>query len=540
MNNTLNIVIHEPSKKSRNSLQLFYENVFNGLGYENLNFIEYNSDVGSSDPSGVEFPGDVFICDLSLGAMESFDGFKLIHLIRRDYPHLFIIANSSSSVTFAQASAHFPTFDLFVYKSKMYDEEYKRHITREVETKFRTNVYLHFDNINISEINPASTQEEDLVNQIKITLKQITFTTHSPEQNAEITEVTLSELSGGYSGSHVYRMKARTGNGIECINAVLKVSDKEEYNKEKNNYLRYVKWYLPYNWRPELIGYAESKDFGALCYSFVYNDEVSFKSLTEYLIEADYEKLGRSIEDVFDPTKTRWYNSNNFINEHNGSSLTKYYYEKWYEGRDPNLSENRFCSVIGKYGDLRNEVVVVNKLCFKKPQCFLLGHDRLNYISSIRHGDLNSNNIFLSKGGETSFIDFSDTGRGHVFEDFVVFEACIRLNIELDISFPELLDFEIALAQSTEQKNASYTGNIETGKYILQLRQYAKRTCPAEPIGNYFYALALYCFRLLRVDDYKPKQYERIVACLLGVQLSLQKHEGVACSLEEQTEPEPI
>ena len=57
--------------------------------------------------------------------------------------------------------------------------------------------------------------------------------------------------------------------------------------KEKENYLKYVKWYLPYTWRPELIGYAETKEIGALCYSFIYNDEVSFKSLTEYIKEKD-------------------------------------------------------------------------------------------------------------------------------------------------------------------------------------------------------------------------------------------------------------
>ena len=58
---------------------------------------------------------------------------------------------------------------------------------------------------------------------------------------------------------------------------------------------------------------------------------------------------------------------------------------------------------------------------------------------------MNSNNILISDNNDLVFIDFQDTGRGHVFEDFVVFETSIRLYCNCFLSFSKLLKMETDL-----------------------------------------------------------------------------------------------
>jgi hypothetical protein len=49
-----------------------------------------------------------------------------------------------------------------------------------------------------------------------------------------------------------------------------------------------------------------------------------------------------------------------------------------------------------------------------------------------------------------------------------------------------------------------------------RIRRLARSNFPAEPFENYFYAIAVFNFRLLRIEKLTPGQRERIVASLLA------------------------
>ncbi len=528
--NTVKLAMLETAHIGVESFEQFYKTIFKRLGYETKVFRVGANDETSHAGSGI-FENesiDVFVSDLSLGKQDTYDGLTVIKKIKRIYPNLLVIANSMTNVTFVEAASHIPSFDLFVCKSKMSDKVYQDYIVSKLKGIFKRNVYLDECDLELNK-SKLFRKKKDRLQLIDI-LKSITFTSHNIDEFTAVKRIILSPIFGGYSDSEVFRLSAFTSSNLKCINAVLKVSSNESYLEERDNYLKYVKWYLPYTWRPELIGCAETRDFGALCYSFVYNDEVPFKSLTECLRDKNDEKLEIAIDSIFDPKHQRWYHKNNI---QKGIDLTGYYYNKWFFDRITN--EQEFCSIIRNIGEVRENAVLINEHLYPRPQGYLLGIPRKEHSTCICHGDLNSNNVLVSDNSCISFIDFQNTKRGHVFEDFVVFEVCIRLYVNFNETISTQINDEWELNKASLNRSCDYAvQNNSTRKrsiypQILKLRKYANLNAPEESDINYYYALALYCFRLLRIDSFHDWQKGQVVSCLLSAERMVEFLENGAC-----------
>ena len=291
MLSSVKLAMLETSHVGIDSLEQFYKMIFLRLGYETEVFRISSEDESSHNGSGVfeDKPIDVFVSDLSLGKQDTYDGLTVIKKIKRAFPNLLVIANSMTNVTFVEAASHIPSFDLFICKSKMLDKVYQNYILEKLKRLFARNVYLDDYDLDLSKSKFFRKKRGHL--QLIDILKIITFTSNNVDESTSVKKIVLSPIFGGYSSSEVYKLSAYTSSNLKCINAVLKISSNKSYIEERENYLKYVKWYLPYTWRPELMGCAETKDYGALCYSFVYNDEVPFKSLTECLRDDDIDKL---------------------------------------------------------------------------------------------------------------------------------------------------------------------------------------------------------------------------------------------------------
>ena len=529
---TVNLAILETTTIGKEKLEQFYKVVFASLGYETKIFNISENDESAKNGYGI-FESesiDVFVSDLSLGEKETYDGLIVIKKIKRVYPSLLVIANSRTNVTFVEAASHIPSFDIFVSKSKIHDKAYQEYITGKVKSLFTKNVYLaDFDIDKALEKSKFFKKAKDKI-QLMDMLKAITFTSNNNDKSTAVNKVTLSAMPGGYSGSEVYRISAFTHSKLKCINAVIKISTKDNYIEEMGNYLKFVKWYLPYTFRPELIGSAETKDYGALCYSFAYNDEVPFKSLTEYLRVGDSAKLGIAIDSIFDPKHQRWYHEKNIEQNQN---ITGYYFNKWF--LDRRVDEKEFCQVIRgqKNATVYDNEVIINEQKYPKPEGFLLGTPRNEHNTCICHGDLNSDNILITENGGLTFIDFQNTKRGHIFEDFVVFETCIRLHVKYSEEFNVLIDDEWILnecAINSVDYNVDNCSDIKRSFYpqVLKVREYAKLNAPNESRINYFYALALYCFRLLRFETLLIWQKEQVIACLLSAEKMIKSLESIS------------
>jgi hypothetical protein len=391
--------------------------------------------------------------------------------------------------------------------------------------------------------------------------KKITFTTHGPKNGTNIQKITLYPISGGYSSSYIYKMICQTANGEPVINSVLKCSKRKYALKEIENYKNYVKWYLPYTWRPEMLSYALNKEYGIICYSFVNNDATPFSSLTDCITMKKYKKIDFAIEKIFSGTTKQWYSEKNcnFIE----SSINNYYRKLYFDlsrSNSPPLEApevtnkpdtsllaarsdfiqnkeggngkktiqtipyNIVEEVLKKLnGTIEHERYIIEKESFPMAETLFTNHVANKYQQCICHGDLNTNNLLLSEGDELIFIDFQDTGKGHVFHDFVVFEICLRLYQpqRKTLKFKDLLKIEIDVSNN----NFSFTKQNGIWPRIQKIRTLAEENFPYENLNSYYLSMAMRAFRLFRTfrDTDNLEIQKILLAILLANLLKLEK-----------------
>ena len=118
----------------------------------------------------------------------------------------------------------------------------------------------------------------------------------------------------------------------------------------------------------------------------------------------------------------------------------------------------------------------------------------------------------VAENGQIIFIDFQETGRGHVFEDFVTMEASVRLYHGDDgLKGVPLLEAEQAIREGDD-----VSGLRGPQRIAADIRRLARSNFPSEAFETYYYASAVFNFRLLRVKSLTPGQSERVVAALLA------------------------
>lgn len=455
---------------------------------------------------------DVFVSDLSLGNKYNYDGLNIIKNIKINFPDILVIGISKTNIKYFDVTNRVPTFDLFIHKVSAEDKDYKEYLKLQIKNLFKKNTFAFFDQEK-SILSEEFTKSSNYIELQRI-LRSVTFTNHATPGDADIERIILTPLQGGFSASEVYQMKAYTKNDLQCINAVLKLSDAKQAEKEINNYTNYVKWYIPYTWRVELLGVAIAGKWGGLCYSFAYNDDVDFYPLSHFIRIGDDEKITRSINMIFNPTHQRWYHPLNVKNE-SGEELKQYYRNRWfYSGSD---SENEFFKCLDDSCSREQDQIVTSDFTYPMPKAYLFSKLRWSYNSCIRHGDLHGGNILLTEKGDISFIDFQNTGRGHVFEDFVIFEMSIRADyLKNDREWKKNLKCEDLIKHEFDLFDADKDNLLPYSKHIKNIRNSAQGNFHFENWNNYAYALAVWCYRLLRAKALDKFQKQLCASCLLA------------------------
>ncbi len=351
-------------------------------------------------------------------------------------------------------------------------------------------------------------------------LKNITFTTINSETNTTVSKVILEYIDSGESKSYVFKMKSYLKNGLENIPSIIKISTKNLAKQERDNYLNYVKWSLPYNWRVELMSYSEWQDLGCLCYTFAISlGEI--RPITYYIKNKNIVKINRIIETIFDPDQLRWYHNSNV---QIADSIMEHYIEKWFvgeNGKKRNVS-NQIIEELLQAKNIRfnKNYITLNAKKIRMPENFH-GRERGRFHTTILHGDMNSNNILI---GENSpypiFIDFQDTGRGHIFQDFIVFENSIRLYGDMQLDFKDLFELDLALHYYfTKEIEKSEIPNISSPfvESIIKLRESALKTFEQGKYQRYVYGLAMNCYsRLRKAKTFNENVNNQMLACLLA------------------------
>jgi len=468
---------------------------------------------------------DVIFCDITLGSTmgENSLGLQIIKVLKTKFTEIIICGISGKDIEYGATTSpkNMPTFDLFVNKGRLLEERYIKYIADEMQHLFRSNTEIEVNIDNLPK------EEKEFVKKpffIRL-LKQITFTTHKSGVGTNIKTVTLSPTSGGYSSSHVYKMCCLTVNGEKTINSILKCSKKEYAVQEINNYVNYVKWYLPYTWRPEILSYAfggelKKEEYGMICYSFAYNGENLFSSITDKIEDASdisYAKVDKAIEMIFGSKTQKWYNYEKWAPV--PEPINKYYFDIYFKAKDSTRIQP-FDEVI-KYimrfdGFFNNEEYHIFNSSFPTAKKLFTDPITGSYRKCICHGDLNTNNILISdENDDLIFIDFQETSEGHVFHDFIVFEMCFRLYNKTGLSLNKLIEIEIEVSKGNfeliEQTNKMW-------KRIKRIRELAiENFRNDEDIKTYYYGLAMRAFRLFRSHEaFEQWQLEALLAVMLA------------------------
>lgn len=503
----LKVAIVELEEEDFEGLRDLYGPIFRMAGYNAVatHFKSENALMRTLERSHYH----VVICDLSLGSENNWFGLRTIKNLKAGFPEITCVGNTRGDLTYQQTP--YPSFDIFVDKGKLNreQEKYQKQIAEQFRRVFRQNVDVEID----SESDVASSKRfrDPQDKTLQSIVSQVTFTTHTHDQATDIRRVKLEPLTGGRSGSDVFKMVGYgASESLSFIPAVLKISDIDNARREWDNYRIYVKWLIPFSWRADVLGIAFTKRLGALCYSFIHSRGRSFDSLTRYIEMGDDSAIALLAETILSPDLKRWYGLT--VQESNISRryLQRFFSEDGAEG----ASRAQFERMIRVYAgaSVSSREFSLGRREHRLPHEVLLRELRGTYTSCLCHGDLNSNNIMVSSSGELMFIDFQHTGWGHAFEDFIMLEISVRLHWPRpnEAAFSDRLEVEGSLIE--------FGASVQEAelKQISLLRRAAVDNFPAESFRNYLYGLSVMIFSILRYGSVEEWRRARLLPCLVA------------------------
>jgi hypothetical protein len=514
----LSVLLMDSSEAIGNSYKPTFESIFKEAGYD--------AEVAVYSPSALpddyfeKAYVDVIICDVSLGAdMSDNLGLETMKVWKSVHPGIFSIVYTNHRLDYASHSKY--PFDLFISKPALSNQEHRLLVIEKLRDRLKLNTSAYLSAASGHAVELLTPQELLDLNR---TIRKITYTGVNVGVGARVTRVTLSTVSGGYSDSIVFRMQSFTDTDFGCVQALLKVALKRRSSAwrsleaELRNYDQYVRWYLPYYWRPEILGEGDEGSIKAICYAFVSARDEEFRTLSASIRKNDLASVDVAIESIFNPTFQRWYHPHNVETE---ERLCDFYNAKC-GGSDPAYSRQQkfFEKEVRDLDSIGDRYLRMGTEAFKWPHLCLISPPSPKYQSCIVHGDLNTRNIFVSHSHETkevTLIDFSETGRGHVYFDFIAFEVNFRL---------DLVDTEDRSLSSLILEERAINAYSDEGDFairsIMKLRTYAAQNFPGERMENYLYGLATYCYGLLNASNLSEKERRRLVACICAALLDLE------------------
>jgi len=312
--------------------------------------------------------------------------------------------------------------------------------------------------------------------------------------------IRLERLNGGRSGAWLLKVTAgdAEGDADRAAAKVLKIAPREAGSREKSNYERFVRPFLPEGCRPDLLGFGAAHGRAALCLSLL-GREAKPQTLTDHLAGGDIGAIDLVVPMLFETLHRAW---RGLAGQAGGRDLSRYYLDRYFGSPEmASAAEAALLAHAARHFERYRFPSVCGAL-------FGAGAPRA-YASGILHGDLNSDNVIVDRAtGGVRLVDFQRTGPGHVLQDFVTLEASLRINLPAEIPSGDLFEIERLIAMDDPR--------VQTDPYaaaILSVRAAARALCGAGERGtNYPFALAAVSLRLMRATDLPAFAIPRIAA----------------------------
>ena len=152
--------------------------------------------------------------------------------------------------------------------------------------------------------------------------------------------------------------------------------------------------------------------------------------------------------------------------------------------------------------------------------------DKEEVIVTPCHGDLNTNNIFLSnKKSSIALIDFEYSCPDMVFKDFISLETSIRAyHNENSCTLGDLVKLELQCIKS-KSVDGEYFGNInkirEASKKLSNNLNLANKFSLYNYDKLYYIGLLFHLFKLLGLSIWEGSQIKRLLAAYIATAIYL-------------------
>lgn len=435
------------------------------------------------------------------------EGARFIAQHKPDYPDTVFVLYTGEDFSMLQLGRRIPNPDLLVTKDYFHNEPYQRFLADELRRMVKR--------LPIEQIveNGAADNDEVRRRALHSLIEQIVHDIRGG-QSASWNSAKLSRLSGGFSGATVYRLELEADLDGPSIPTVVKVGSSAQIGREIAAFGRYARWYLPHDLRVDIVGDATVGDVSAVCYAFALGGRDKVEPLSVPLAAGRKKAVGTVNRLLFASARQGWYRSHRdspHVLRAYLSNLEEYPASKddW---RDKcfEASLRAICAAEKLPFSKSDSRITVGKFECNEIRRALRHLPNSKVPLCICHGDLNSNNIFITADlAAIALIDFEQTNFHHVFRDFVSLESSVRSLFAISgvrrIAFEALVDLEVALIHDV---NADVSTDPPL-EQVQSIRRAAFKHFPKADKALYHGALALHLWKLLGFREGDASHWKR-------------------------------
>jgi hypothetical protein len=463
-----------------------------------------------------------------------------VYQISRLKPHhpdtVFCLVTREAFHTRSLAS-YTPNPDVLVYKAQLGTTAYDHYLGRIFRRQIRRSPMPPvMSQLDFKKDGPSHRERHILQpEELHSILEQVVDAEGVPVLAFEFKSAELEVIKGGFSGSGVYSLNVTREDGRSNIPAILKISERERATHEFENFLKFVKWRLPYIWRVDVLGTAYTGNFGAICYSPAMGGFAQPSAVNTYIRNGHFDVIEKVLGSVLHSRNQTWYGEqrSSGVDIRDYFSRTNFYRtsarrevleDEFYAYIEKSLNE------AGQDFHQTQAYLQVFDTRYAKIDALIFSNEWGKVSECVCHGDMNGNNLlYAGEGSPVVFIDFQDTGFSHVFRDFVTFESSIRLECpddrldnEDDLAmFKRYLAVERALAAAQWSKIDREHGYVS---YASDIRAAANSNFGAEPLALYLVANVVHTLWLFEKSrKWAVHKRLRLAATILESALALYK-----------------
>ena len=340
-------------------------------------------------------------------------------------------------------------------------------------------------------------------------------------------DVELIPLTGGFSGTLVFRINARDNRGKLMMPLVMKLGEWPLIEDEIRGYTEHVKRYIQNN-ATQIIETERIGDYGGILYNFVgiRGAESKIFSLEDYYLSHKPDEILPVFDSLFRVVLQGWYG------EPKKKEIPLYLeYNRFWKY---NLIREYAASHFGATPDQEEIELPFGIGRSTNPLWFVetvipgrLSHKLTVYESSV-HCDLNMKNVLMDETKNMWLIDFADTRYSHILRDIIKLEAVIKgemvpVNSRRTLEDLSKMDKVFLSARSLSDipplpETIDDPAMKKAFLVVQELRRHANRiTLEDDDITQYYLGLLPYTLNLLSyvsVNEYQ-KEYGWIASSLI-------------------------